>query len=86
MNKTVEVARRGQITIPKSLREDLGIEEGQKYRVRALEGGVLVLTPQRTRATEALAQIRSALVDQGASLEEMLAELRQMREVAARDQ
>ncbi len=80
MDKTVEVARRGQITIPKNLRENLGIEEGQKYRLRALPGGVLILTPQYGRATVALAQIRSALIHKGASLEEMLTELRQMRE------
>src|ERR1041384_7205092 len=38
MDKIVEVARRGQITIPKNLRENLGIEEGQKYRLRVLPG------------------------------------------------
>ena len=38
MGTTVEIARRGQITIPKNLREALGIEEGNKYGLRALEG------------------------------------------------
>lgn len=80
MDVVIEVARRGQITIPKHLRDELGIEEGQKYGLRALDGGVLVLTPQRGRATAALQQLRSALASKGASLEEMLAELRQMRE------
>lgn len=80
MDKIVEVARRGQITIPKSLREDLGIEEGRKYRLRALPGGVLILSPQSGQAAEALSQLRNSLVSKGASLEEMLAELRQMRE------
>jgi AbrB family looped-hinge helix DNA binding protein len=80
MNKVIEVARRGQITIPKNMREDLGIMDGQKYRVRALEGGVLILTPQQGRATAALAQVRDALREKGATLEEMLAELRKLRE------
>jgi AbrB family looped-hinge helix DNA binding protein len=80
MNKVIEVARRGQITIPKNMREDLGIMNGQKYRVRALEGGVLILTPQQGRATAALAQVRDALREKGATLEEMLAELRKLRE------
>jgi AbrB family looped-hinge helix DNA binding protein len=80
MNKVIEVARRGQITIPKNMREDLGIVDGQKYRVRALEGGVLILTPQQGRATAALAQVRDALREKGATLEEMLAELRKLRE------
>src|SRR5579871_3887313 len=47
---TIEVARRGQITIPKEIRDRLGIEEGQKYDLRTLEGGVLVLTPRSGRA------------------------------------
>ncbi len=80
MDQTVEVARRGQITIPKNLRDSLGIEEGLKYRLRVLQGGVLVLTPKHGRATAALSQIRSGLLNEGASLEEMLAQLRRMRE------
>ncbi len=80
MEETVEVGRRGQITLPKTLRQNLGIEQGQKYRLRALPGGVFVLTPQRGRATAALSQIRNTLLSKGASLEEMLTELRRMRE------
>lgn len=80
MESTVEVARRGQITIPKNVRDGLGIEEGQKYGLRVLEGGILILTPRSGRATAALNQLRTALISKGASLEEMLAELRRMRE------
>ena len=80
MGATVEIARRGQITIPKSMRDELGIEEGQKYSLRALEGGVLVLMPRRGHAAVALNQLRKALVNRGASLDEMLAELRRKRE------
>ena len=80
MNATIEVARRSQITIPKHLRDDLGIEEGQKYAIRTLEGGVLILTPQNGKATAALVQLRQALIAKGASLEEMLTELRRKRE------
>jgi bifunctional DNA-binding transcriptional regulator/antitoxin component of YhaV-PrlF toxin-antitoxin module len=39
MKARVEVARRGQITIPKTIREIFGIEERQKYALHALEGG-----------------------------------------------
>jgi AbrB family looped-hinge helix DNA binding protein len=77
---TIEVARRGQITIPKPLRDELGIEEGQKYGVRALEGGILVLTPRHGRANAALNRLRDILQEEGASLEEMLAQARRMRE------
>ena len=54
MDKTVEVTHRGQITIPKNMRDRLGIEEGKKYRMRALEGGILVLTPHQGEAISAL--------------------------------
>jgi AbrB family looped-hinge helix DNA binding protein len=80
MESTVEVARRGQITIPKRVRDDLRIEEGQKYHIRALKSGVLVFTPRRGKATAALAQMRAALTEKNVSLEEMLAELRRLRE------
>ncbi len=80
MANTVEIARRGQITIPKPLRDKLGIEDGHKYGLRALEGGILVLTPQTGRSSAALLQLRTALLDKGASLDMMLAELRRKRE------
>jgi AbrB family looped-hinge helix DNA binding protein len=80
MDATIEVARRGQITIPKHLRDDLGIEEGQKYVIRTLEGGVLVLIPQNGKAVAALGKLRKALVAKGASSEELRTELRRKRE------
>ena len=40
----------------------------------------MVLMPQSDKATTALAQLRQSLVAQGASREEMLIELRRMRE------
>lgn len=83
MEATIEVARQGQLTIPEDMREALGIQEGQKYDVRAIEGGVLVFTPQRGRAASALCAARRALVTQGASLDAMLTELRRQRETDA---
>ncbi|HLK61142.1 MAG TPA: AbrB/MazE/SpoVT family DNA-binding domain-containing protein [Chthonomonadaceae bacterium] len=80
METTVEIARRGQITIPKNLRDSLGIQEGSKYGLRALEGGILVLTPRGGQANAARKQLRDSLIGKGASLDEMLAELRRMRE------
>ncbi len=83
MEATIEVARQGQLTIPQDMREALGIQEGQKYEVRAIEGGVLVFTPQRGRATAALREARQSLATQDASLDAMLAELRRQRETDA---
>ena len=83
METTIEVAPFGQITIPKDMQDVLGIEEGQIYGLRALEGGILVLTPQSGKAANALRQMRDALLAKGASRESLLADLRRMREADA---
>lgn len=48
------VTRRGQMTIPRELREALGIEPGDYVALRSLMGGVLIsrasVTPQVTAA------------------------------------
>ena len=80
---TIEVAPEGQLPIPESMRAALGIREGQKYEVRALEGGVLMFTPQHGRAATALRELRDSLTAQGASLDDMLTELRRQRETDA---
>jgi AbrB family looped-hinge helix DNA binding protein len=80
MTQIIEVARRGQITIPKSVRDRFGIEDGHKYDFRALEGGVLVLTPKPAKAAAALSELRETLIARGATLEEMMKELRSLRE------
>ena len=80
MKATIEIVRRGQITIPKNMRDQLGIEEGQKYGLCVLEGGLLLLTPQPGHATTALKQLRNTLLNKGASLDAMLEELRRKRE------
>ena len=43
MKYLVKVTRRGQVTIPKSIREALGIREGDLIEV-SLEGGRVVLS------------------------------------------
>ena len=75
----IEVTRRGQITIPKSLRDSLNIAAGQQYHLCALEGGILVLIPQSGRATAALRELRAALVEKNVSVDAMQTELRRQR-------
>ena len=40
----VKVTRKGQVTIPKEIRESLGVEEGDVVEVKA-EGGVVLVKP-----------------------------------------
>ncbi len=40
----IKITRKGQVTIPKKIRESLGVEEGDVVEVRA-EGGVVLVKP-----------------------------------------
>ena len=78
----VEVAQRGQVTIPKALRERYGIVTGQQFTLLDL-GGVFVLSPKQSRIDALCNDLRDELLNAGASLEEMLADLRKIREADA---
>jgi AbrB family looped-hinge helix DNA binding protein len=44
----VKLQRKGQMVIPRSLREQVGVSEGALLEVAVVEGGRLLLTPQVT--------------------------------------
>ena len=46
----VKLQRKGQMVIPRSLREEAGVSEGTLMKVAVLEGGQLLITPQVTIA------------------------------------
>ncbi len=74
------VGRRGVLTIPKRLRERYHIQEGDFLTLLDLGGAFLLLPPARV---DALAdEIRRTLQARGLSLEDMLHELRAIREEA----
>lgn len=60
----VKVTRKGQMTIPQELREDMGIEPGDYVALRPLMGGVLLskatVTPQ-VKAEDVLRGLVAAL-------------------------
>jgi len=75
----VEMAQRGQVTLPKSLRDRYNIETGRRFTLLDL-GGVFVLSPQESRVDALCDDLRDGLLDAGATLEDMLATLRARRE------
>ena len=75
----IAIADRGQVTIPKAMRDEHGIEKGQKFTILDL-GGVFVLNPSESRTDSLAERLRDGLISKGASLEEMLTELRACRE------
>lgn len=44
----VKLQRKGQMVIPRDLREEAGVSEGTLLRVAVVEGGRFLLTPQIT--------------------------------------
>ncbi len=79
MDTTVQIRKRGTVTLPADLREKYGIEEGDTYRVIDLEG-IFVLTPMVPMVPELAREIERARVEAGLSTEELLQTLREERE------
>ncbi len=79
MDATVQVRKRGVVTLPAALREKYGIEEGDVFRVVDLDG-LFVLTPMTPMVPELAREIEKARLEAGLSIEELLIDLRQQRE------
>ena len=76
---TIRVAKRGTITLPKALRDQYQIKEGDSLTLLDLDG-VFVLARGRSKVDELADKIGDALRKEGESLESMLAVLREERE------
>jgi AbrB family looped-hinge helix DNA binding protein len=67
-----EIKSRGQLTIPKKIREISNLEEGQAVTILPIGDSVLI-TPKKLELDEARRQLKKILRDSGCSLEELLA-------------
>ncbi len=79
MNTTVQVRKRGVLTLPAGLREKYGIREGDTFRVIDLDG-IFVLTPMVPMVPELAEEIERARLEAGLSVEELVKGLREQRE------
>jgi AbrB family looped-hinge helix DNA binding protein len=75
----VQVVRRGIITLPKELREQNNIEEGDTLTLIDLGGGVVMMSPRRSQVDEISNKLAKEWQDSGESLELMLNTLREVR-------
>lgn len=75
----VQVVRRGVITLPKDLREQSHIKEGDTLTLIDLGDGVVVMSPRRSRVDEMADKLAKEWRDAGETLESMLAALREVR-------
>jgi AbrB family looped-hinge helix DNA binding protein len=78
-SSVAEIKSRGQLTIPKKIREISRLEEGQIVSIIPV-GDSVIITPKRLELDEARRQIKKILKESGLSAEEVLAGLREERE------
>lgn len=81
---TLQLAQRGLITLPKSLRDEYGLNPGDSLTLIDI-GGVFVLSPFPSQIDQIAARISEQLKDRGETLESMLAALREVREEYGRE-
>lgn len=74
----VRVQEKGQVTLPASIRQRLGIRKGDLVAVVETPDGILI-TPQEVVATQALDRIGAALREQGLSLDDLIESGRDLR-------
>jgi AbrB family looped-hinge helix DNA binding protein len=78
--RELRVARRGQITLPKALRDNYRIHEGDALTLVDL-GGVFVLSPRRSEIDRMADEVAEELAAKGESLASMLDAVREARAI-----
>ena len=76
---TVQLAQRGVLTLPKSLREHYNLQPGDSFTLLDL-GGVFVLSPLHSEIDALAERLTYSLTERGETLETMLQALREERE------
>lgn len=76
---TTEIKGRGQLTIPKKIRETSHLDEGDIVSIIPA-GDSIIVTPKKLELDDARRQIRKILKDSGLSVEELMEGLKEERE------
>jgi AbrB family looped-hinge helix DNA binding protein len=75
---TTKIGEKGQLTVPKQFREDLGLGIGAPFAVLRLGDG-LILLPEQQRFEDLCRQVTSSLTATGLTPNDILATLPQAR-------
>lgn len=75
---TTRIGEKGQLTVPKEFRDDLGLGTGAPFAVLRLGDG-LILLPEQQRFEHLCARVSDALATAGVAPEDLLATLPQAR-------
>jgi AbrB family looped-hinge helix DNA binding protein len=76
---TTKIGEKGQLTVPKQFREELGLEAGAPFAVLRLGDG-LILLPEQRRFDALCERISSTLTAAGVTSDAVLATFPQTRE------
>lgn len=76
---TTKIGEKGQLTVPKQFREDLGLGNGSPFAVLRLGDG-LILLPEQGRFNALCEQVSAALTSGGVNPQEILDSLPSARE------
>ncbi len=76
---TTKIGEKGQLTVPKQFREELGLEAGAPFAVLRLGDG-LILLPEQRRFNTLCERISSTLTAAGVAPEAVMASLSRTRE------
>jgi AbrB family looped-hinge helix DNA binding protein len=79
-----EIKSRGQLTIPKKIRESSHLEEGQVVCIIPV-GDSVIITPKRLELEEARRQVRRIMKASGLSEKELFGGLKEEREALYRE-
>lgn len=79
MTTAVQVRKKGQFTIPAAMREKLGIEDDTILSVSLLDSGAIIIIPRKLKLPEILDKTADLAKKKGITLEEMLADLDEIR-------
>jgi AbrB family looped-hinge helix DNA binding protein len=77
---TVQIRRKGLITLPVELRRQYGLGEGDVFTLVDLGDGSLLLTPRVSQVARRGDQVARLMEEEGVTLEEMLEALDEERE------
>jgi AbrB family looped-hinge helix DNA binding protein len=76
---TTKIGEKGQVTVPKQFRENLGLDTGAPFVILRLGDG-LILMPQQDRFERLCAEVSSALTANGITPKAVLATLPEARQ------
>jgi AbrB family looped-hinge helix DNA binding protein len=77
--RTTRITRKGQVTIPKELREEFGLEEGDELRWEKTEDGIRVRKATQSAGRGMLVDEEVSETEREAMAEELETEVRERR-------